>query len=91
VDWSDYSHDRRWQLLRASVPVGGRALTLYEEVHSLSDYGKAYIHKQFLERIYSFLSGNSCPIVISDAGFIGPWFRAVRSSDGIILVVSGRM
>jgi hypothetical protein len=26
VDWSDLSHDRRWQLLRASVPVGGRAL-----------------------------------------------------------------
>ncbi len=33
VDWSDYTHDRAWIFLRTSVPVGGRALTLYEEVH----------------------------------------------------------
>src|SRR3989338_7706700 len=32
VDWSDYTYDRRWIFLRASVPVGGRAWTLYEEV-----------------------------------------------------------
>jgi hypothetical protein len=78
VDWSDYSHDRQQQLLRASVPVGGRALTLYEEVHPLSDYGKAHIHKQFLQKLHSFLSEDSCPIIITDAGFIGPWFRAVQ-------------
>jgi hypothetical protein len=78
VDWSDYSHDRQQQLLRASVPVGGRALTLYEEVHPLSDYGKARIHKQFLQKLHSFLSEDSCPIIITDAGFIGPWFRAVQ-------------
>ena len=26
VDWSDYTYDKRWIFLRASVPVGGRAL-----------------------------------------------------------------
>jgi hypothetical protein len=78
VDWSDYSHDRRWQLLRASVPVGGRALTLYEEVHPLSDYGKACIHNRFLRTLRRMLPEGSSPIIISDAGFIGPWFREVE-------------
>ena len=26
-DWSDLPTDRRWQLVRASLPVGGRAVT----------------------------------------------------------------
>ena len=78
IDWSDYSHDRSQQLLRASIPVGGRALTLYEEVHPLKDYGKARIHNHFLKTLQSFLSQESRPIIITDAGFIGPWFRAVQ-------------
>lgn len=78
VDWSDYSHDRRQQLLRASVPVGGRALTLFEEVHPLSDYGKARIHNRFLQTLRRILPEDSSPIIITDAGFIGPWFREVE-------------
>ncbi|MCF6259817.1 MAG: hypothetical protein L3J98_06610 [Gammaproteobacteria bacterium] len=35
VDWSELTTDRDYHLLRASLPVGGRALTLYEEVHSM--------------------------------------------------------
>lgn len=33
VDWSELKHDRRWHLLRAGVAVGGRTMTVYEEVH----------------------------------------------------------
>src|SRR5690606_7576163 len=33
VDWSPLTDDQSQQLLRASLPVGGRAITLYEEVH----------------------------------------------------------
>jgi hypothetical protein len=32
IDWSDLTPDRQWQLLRASVAVEGRSMTLYEEV-----------------------------------------------------------
>ena len=39
VDWSDVTKDQRWQLLRASVVVEGRSITLYEEVHPQSRYG----------------------------------------------------
>lgn len=33
IDWSDLKADQSLHLLRASLPVGGRSLTLYEEVH----------------------------------------------------------
>ena len=33
IDGSPLCTDQSWQLLRAAVSVGGRALTLYEEVH----------------------------------------------------------
>jgi hypothetical protein len=37
VDWSDLTADRRHQLLRAAIPMGGRSLTVYEEVHPVSN------------------------------------------------------
>ena len=48
VDWSDLTADRRWQLLRAALPVGGRALTLYEEVHPLRHFANRRVHGAFL-------------------------------------------
>ena len=32
IDWSDLTPDRQWQLLRASVAMEGRSITLYEQV-----------------------------------------------------------
>jgi len=79
VDWSDLSADREFQLLRASLPVGGRALTLYEEVHRQRDYGNPRIHRRFLQRLKAVVPAHCCPIVVTDAGFRGPWFRAVQA------------
>lgn len=81
IDWSDYTYDRSQLLLRASVPVGGRALTLYKEVHPLKAYGNARIQKRFLKTLYAFFSADCCPIIITDAGFISPWFRAVQMTS----------
>ncbi len=36
IDGSDLTPDRRWQLLRASVALAGRSVTLYEQVHPRS-------------------------------------------------------
>lgn len=79
IDWSDYTYDRRWIFLRASVPVGGRAMTLYEEVHPLKYYGNATVQKQFLKTLKSLLPQGVRPILVTDAGFIGPWFRDVMA------------
>jgi hypothetical protein len=35
IDWSDMDDCKRHFLLRASGPVQGRSLTLYEEVHTV--------------------------------------------------------
>jgi Transposase DDE domain len=78
VDWSDYTYDRGQLLLRASIPVGGRALTLYEEVHPLKAYGNARSQKDFLKTLQQILPPACIPIVITDAGFTGPWFQAVQ-------------
>jgi hypothetical protein len=36
IDGSDATIDQRWPLLRASVAVEGRSVTLYEEIHPQS-------------------------------------------------------
>ena len=78
VDWSKLSHDGRWQLLRASVPVGGRALTLYEEVHPLSKLGNRAVQRCFLARLKDIVPSGSVPIIVTDAGVTVPWFRLVE-------------
>ena len=79
VDWSDYTHDRKQLMLRASIPVGGRALTLYEEVHPGQCYGNARIQGAFLKTLYDIIPTQARPIVITDAGFRSPWFNAVET------------
>lgn len=78
VDWSDLTVEREYHLLRASLPVGGRALTLYEEVHPQKDIGSPKVQKQFLRTLQTMLPHHCCPILITDAGFRNPWFKEVR-------------
>jgi hypothetical protein len=78
VDWSDLTADRRWQLLRAAAPIGGRSLTLYEEVHPLRHFGNPRVHRAFLVKLKALLPETVRPILITDAGFRAPWFKAVN-------------
>jgi len=78
VDWSDLTRDRRWQLLRAATPMGGRALTLYEEVHPLTRFGNPRVHWAFLVKLKALLPEGVRPILVTDAGFRAPWFKAVN-------------
>lgn len=77
VDWSDLTPDRRWQVLRASLPVGGRALTLYDEVHPLQKLGNRRVPQAFLRTLHRLLPAKVTPILVTDAGFRSPWFLAV--------------
>jgi len=78
VDWSDLDPYKRHFLLRASVAVDGRALTLYEEVHELSTKEKPKTHRAFLNKLKAMLPNGCCPIVVTDAGFRTPWFKMVE-------------
>jgi len=79
VDWSDLTHDQLWQLLRASVVVDGRCVTLYEEVHPQKRLAKPGVHRNFLRRLARILPPGCKPIVMTDAGFHAPWFKLVNA------------
>jgi hypothetical protein len=51
IDWSDLKRDQSLYLLRASLPVGGRSLTLYEEVHPQEKLGNRQVQHRFLQRL----------------------------------------
>lgn len=77
VDWSDVTADQRWHLLRASVAVEGRSVTLYEEVHPQCKYGDRGVHRRFLARLAKLLPTGCAPIIMTDAGFRSTWFDLV--------------
>lgn len=79
VDWSDLDTCQKHFLIRASVSVDGRSLTLLEEVHPLNTKEKPSVHERFLERLKAILPKDCVPIIVTDAGFRGPWFKLVKS------------
>ena len=75
VDWtqSGGSHEA----LVAAVPIGGRALPIYLEAHPLKKLGNAAVERRFLCALKRILPAGCRSIIVSDAGFKGPFFRAV--------------
>jgi hypothetical protein len=77
VDWSDATLDQKWHLLRASVALEGRSVTLYEEVHPQRKLGNRLVHRAFLARVAKLLPAGCRPIIMTDAGFHSTWFELV--------------
>jgi hypothetical protein len=75
VDWSDLLADISQHVLRAAVVVKGRAIVIYEEVHPTRRYGVASVHRQFMETLRTVLPPQCRPVIITDAGFRGAWFK----------------
>jgi len=79
VDWSDVIEQERLMLIRAALVVEGRAITLYESVYTLKHYNTSRTHRQFLNELKALLPEHCRPLIVTDAGFRGPWFRAVEN------------
>ena len=79
VDWSELKQDRSWHLLRAAMPVGGRTLPILDMVFPAGKQGSPAAEKQFLQRLADVLPEGVVPVLVTDAGFRGPWFRAVEA------------
>lgn len=77
VDWSELKSDGRWHLLRAGRVARGRTLTVYEEVHPQHRKNSPKVEATFLKRLAAWMPPPVKPIVVTDAGFHVPWFRAV--------------
>jgi hypothetical protein len=79
IDWTDLKADKSWCLLRAAVPVGGRTLTLLDMVFPGKEQGSPGAEKRFLQRLHALVPDGVRPILVTDAGFRTPWFRAVSA------------
>jgi len=79
IDWSDLKADKSWCLLRAAVPVGGRTLTLLDRVYPGDEQGSPGAERRFLQQLQTLIPAGLRPILITDAGFRTPWFRAVEA------------
>ncbi len=79
IDWSDLKPDKSWCLLRAAVPVGGRSLTLLDMVVPGREQGAPGPEKRFLQQLRAIVPDGVTPILVTDAGFRTPWFRAVSA------------
>ena len=81
VDWSDFEcgGSRKWALIQAAVPIGGRAVVVYSRVFPFKRYNSPSAHREFLQGLKLVLPDGCRPIVVTDAGFRGPRFRAVEA------------
>lgn len=77
VDWT-HLHGR-FYALSASMALEGRSMLLFSEVHDVSQLGNPAVQANFLRHFHSILPEGTRPIVVSDAGFHGDFFRAVTS------------
>jgi hypothetical protein len=76
IDWTHAGG--KHEALVAAVPIGGRALPIYIEVHPQKKLGNVEVETRFLLSLKAILPPSSGPpIVVSDAGFKGPFFQAV--------------
>ncbi len=80
IDWSPLCADQSWQLLRAALPVGGRSLTLYEEIHPRTTLGNRRIQHQFLQQLAELIPAHCRPVVVADSGFGTPLYRYVEKA-----------
>jgi hypothetical protein len=76
VDWSGCCREDI-HMLRASIVHDGRSVTIYNEIHPQEKLGNRQVHKQFLANLSKQIPFVKRVMIITDAGFATPWFKAV--------------
>lgn len=77
VDWSPIKDGRDFYLLRAAVPVSGRTITVLESIHPACEQASPNVEREFLNTQAITLPVGTQPILVTDAGFRGPWCESV--------------
>jgi hypothetical protein len=75
IDWTDIG--KLWTALVVTYVSEGRGLTLCWEVHPAQKKNSVAVEQAILSRIARLLPTDTKPILITDAGFRGPWLKAV--------------
>jgi len=89
VDWTDIGP--LWTALVVTYVARGRGLTLCWEVHAKRRLNAARIETQLLARIAELLP-EAQPVLVTDAGFKGPWMKKVMKRGwNFVARVRGRV
>lgn len=78
IDWSCINAITGLYLLRASLSLTGRSIVLYEQCYPKKQENNHATHKEFLSTLKGILPEGLVPVIVTDAGFRAPWFKAVR-------------
>jgi len=78
IDWSTV-YNYNFVMLRAAISIGGRAVTIYEEVHPEEKHTNHQVHKSFIGNLKRILPEATQPIICTDAGFKIPWFKEIEA------------
>jgi hypothetical protein len=76
VDWSGCCR-KDLHMLRATVMHEGRGITIYNEIHPEKKVGNRSVHCQFLAKLAKIIPFGKQVVIVTDSGFITPWFKAV--------------
>lgn len=79
ADWSPIPGNEIFQLLRISIPMGGRSLTIYEECFEERKLNNTKVHNVFLDELENILPEECQPVILSDAIYKTPWFKAIET------------
>ncbi len=72
ADWSPISGNEIFQLLRMTIPMGGRSLTLFEACFKEKKLNNTQVHDAFLDELEYILPEGCQPIILSNAIFKTP-------------------
>jgi len=77
IDWLCINATTNLYVLRASLSMKGRSMVIYEECHPKKSENNHSVHKAFLNKLKTLLPSSLTPIIVTDAGFRGPWFAYI--------------
>lgn len=76
IDWTDIGK-AKWAALVVTLVSEGRGVVLFSEVHPRRKENNPRVETSVLRELERLLPGGCKPILITDAGFRGPWLKKV--------------
>lgn len=77
IDWTCINPVTNLYALRASLSMKGRSIVVYEESYPKKKDNNHATHIAFLDQLKKLLPTFVTPIIVTDAGFRGPWFSYI--------------
>lgn len=77
IDWTCINSTTNLYALRASISMKGRSFVVYEACYPKEQENNHETHKAFLNQLKALLPSSVKPIIVTDAGFRGIWFKYI--------------